>query len=139
MKDTTEVIQLSIPALVHYSIENGKEYYVIVSTEESEDILQNPIVVQGHTLEDAKKKFWRSVRSINKYHTRKANLYDLWRPLVLGPLGKTGGNWFSIFGIHVYFRYGKGMKGGKYIPLTKLNISVSNQWKWKIYENKKED
>ena len=58
----------------------------------------------------------------------------------LGNWKHTGGGWFVIFGLHFYFRYGKGMKGGKYIPFTKLNISFHSEWamykKWKLSKGK---
>lgn len=48
---------------------------------------------------------------------------------IKGDWSKVGGSWFTIFGIGLYFRYGKGMKGGVYIPLTKMNVSLINKWR----------
>lgn len=91
---------------------------------------------QGKTKEEAIIKMFETIKITHLYSEDCRLNYQRFIPFKSGDWKHIGGKWFSVFGIHVYFRYGKGMKGGRYIPFTKLNISVSNFWtsykKWKI-------
>lgn len=109
-------------------INDGK--YWVVSTVDDDKWLGELLhgCAQGESKEDAIKRLFQLIR-VNADHTHKAMLsYERWVPFIKGPWGMTGGTWFTVFGLHAYFRYGKGMKGGWYVPFTKLNIWVSNYW-----------
>jgi hypothetical protein len=105
---------------------------VLATTDKSEVILGSPIVVQADSFEEAKEKFWNTLKFINEYHLERSKELDLWKPFQKGNWKETGGKWFIIFGIHVSFRIGENMQRGRYIPFTKLNISIHNFWKRKI-------
>lgn len=83
--------------------------------------------------------FWNTIKFHQKFLTEQRLNYQRWVPFRKGPWGKIGGNWFAIFGFHVYFRYENKikLKGGWYFPFTKLNISFSNDWI--IYTNWKKE
>lgn len=83
----------------------------------------------GDTKEEAIAKMFEYIRLMAFYYKDSELRYQRWVPFRKGPWGRIGGNWFSIFGLHVYFRYGKKMKYGWYIPFTKLNISFSSDWR----------
>lgn len=110
---------------------SGEKYYVNC-TKESEEVLGQYVFGYGDTEEAAVEEFWKSFELIHKYYFNRARKCERWIPLEIGNWKNRGGKWFTTFGIHVYFRYGDNMKGGKYIPLTKLNIMVTNYWTRKI-------
>jgi hypothetical protein len=118
-------INLTIPVILVQEDED----YCIISTKESEAIIGNSIVGSGKTFEDAANKFWDMARYINEYHKSRSHDLDRWKPFQKGNWKHTGGSWFTVFGINVYFRRGKNMKGGWYIPFTKMNISITNYWR----------
>lgn len=86
-------------------------------------------VAQGKTKEEAISKLFVLLRLTHNYSEQCRLNYQRFVPFRKGNWGQVGGTWFTVFGLHVYFRRGKGMKGGFYIPFTKLNISFSNEWK----------
>jgi len=97
-------------------------------------------VAQGETREEAIKKLFDMIKWKYEYINDCRLNYQRWVPFIRGPWGKTGGNWFSFFGLHFHFRYGKQNKGGWFVPLTKLNISFSSNWVvYKRYKKKKND
>ena len=83
---------------------------------------------QGKTKEEAIEQMFVIIKiSHNHSEDRRLN-YQRWVPFRKGDWKHTAGKWFVVFGIHINFRYGKGMKGGRYLPFTKLNISILNEW-----------
>lgn len=94
---------------------------------------------QGKTKQEAIKKMFQTIRITHYFSEERMRMYECWVPFIKGDWNHTGGKWLTVFGIHIYFRHGSGMKGGRYIPFTNLNISVSNKWanyrRWKK-ENK---
>lgn len=121
---------IDFPVDVIYTEE---EHWVICSNEETKKLLGSSmnIVVQGDTKEEAIQQFFLHLRMTVDFYKKDANKYRKYAPLIIGDWSHIGGSWFQIFGIHVYFRYGKDMKGGFYIPFTKLNIMISNLHKTK--------
>ncbi len=111
---------------VLYSKEYG-EYY-IYSTKKFEEVVGTFIYGSGKTLKAAERQFWSMAKFIFQYNHDRSMELDKWKPFQKGDWGHIGGSWFTIYGIRVYFRYGGGMFGGRYIPFTKLNISVHNYW-----------
>lgn len=83
---------------------------------------------QGKTKEEAIRRMFALVKMSHEYSDECRLNYQRWVPFRKGDWKHSGGKWFVIFGIHFYFRYGKGMKGGWYIPFSKLNISISSEW-----------
>lgn len=120
----TEKIKISIPAILFHE----GEMFTIMTTDESEKIIGQPLFASGKSQEEAENKIWELMRYTNKFHIERSNELDKYKFFQHGSWGKMGGNWFSILGINVYFRKGEGMKGGWYVPLTKLNISIHNHW-----------
>jgi predicted RNase H-like HicB family nuclease len=90
-------------------------------------------VGQGKTKEEAIAEAFYVIRLMYQFEQECRLNYQRWVPFRKGKWGHIGGNWFVVFGIHVYFRYGKGNKGGSYIPFTKLNVRVSSEWT--LYRN----
>jgi hypothetical protein len=84
---------------------------------------------QGDSREDAIKQLMQIVQMSWEYSDDCRRSYERFVPFRKGDWKHIGGKWFSVFGFHVSFRYGKGMKYGAYIPFTKLNISISNHWR----------
>jgi hypothetical protein len=122
-----EIIELTVPvALVHEG-----EYYCIITTPETEKMLGDSPYSQGKTQQEAIDKFWYMHRAMQAHYKHRAKLLDRWMPFEKGDWKNKAGKWFKVFGINVYFRIGKGMQHGWYMPFTKLNIMVSNYWKHK--------
>lgn len=92
------------------------------------------IVASGKTLEKAKENFWKMFEVMWNHHLKRSQELNKWKPFQKGDWSHIGGTWFTIFGIQVYIRYGKPMRGGVYIPLTKINISIRNYWSKKDSE-----
>lgn len=111
----------------------GKNHIIMTTTEDTKAKLYGQgIVVQGDTEEEAEEAFWESLEVILKYYHHRMYQADLWEPFRIGPIRNwKKAFWFQIFGINVYFRYGDNMKGGRYIPFTKLNIRILNYWRKK--------
>lgn len=114
-----------------------EDTYCIAATDEAEAMIGQSAYSQGKTREEAEKDFWNMIKMLHQYHEERSRELDLWKPFQKGDWGHIGGTWFTIFGFHVYFRSGQGMKGGWYVPGTKLNISISNYWRHR--KNKKDD
>lgn len=118
-------------------IQDGK-YWVIGTNDDTYKLMGDNFnsSAQGDTKEEAIQQFFLGLHIILDYSEKCRLNYQRWVPFRKGPWRKIGGTWFAIFGFHVYFRYGKGMKGGWYIPFTKLNISFSSDWAlYKHYKN----
>ena len=92
----------------------------------------------GETKEKAIDMMFYGMQSVIDYDRRCRMSYIRFVPFVKGGWSSRGGRWFIIFGFQFYFRYGKGMNRGIYIPFTKLNIMFTNHWNVynKIYVNK---
>lgn len=116
----------SLPVSV---VKDGK-WYVASTNSETEKYLGQDLTgcAQGKTEEEALNRLFQVIKWCHEHSEESRLRYGRWVPLKIGPWGHTGGNWFAFFGLNVYFRYGKNMKGGFYIPLTKLNISFTNEW-----------
>lgn len=112
------------------SVVNDGDWWVATCNDETKAILGDKLqgCAQGKTKEEAVKKMFQIIAMTHDYSEERRLNYQRWVPFRKGPWKHTGGKWFVVFGIHVYFRYGKGMQGGRYIPLTKLNVSFSNEW-----------
>lgn len=126
-----EHIKISIPAIL---FKDGDQF-TIMTTDETEKIIGQPLVASGKTREDAENKIWEMLRVVNEFHIERSRELNKYKFFQHGPWGKIGGNWFTILGINVYFRKGKNMIGGWYIPFTKLNIRIHNHW----FDKKKKD
>lgn len=83
---------------------------------------------QGDTKEEAIKDLLLLLRYAHEYADDRMRSYQRWVPFRKGNWKHSGGKWFVIFGIHFYFRYGGKNKGGFFVPFTKLNINISNEW-----------
>ena len=130
IKENTKPTYIKIP--VEYVLDSNGEY-LVSTTDESEEILEQGHYGTGKTLEEAKEKFLKMVKSMNGFYRIKLQRADRWMLWERGAWGSMGGTWFTILGIHVYFRHGKGvdgkgMYGGFYIPFTDLCVSIHNYW-----------
>jgi hypothetical protein len=91
----------------------------------------------GKSTEEAVEEMFYMIRFEHEYLKDKVLNYQRFIPFRKGDWKHVGGTWFVIFGMHVYFRHGKGMKGGWYIPFTKLNVSITNEWaNYRKHKNK---
>lgn len=119
----------SIPLPV--SIAEGDGYWNICTNSETAKLIGEHLhaVDFGETREEAIENFYESIKIQHEYTLMRMLDYERWVPFRVGPWKTIGGKWFAIFGITFHFRYGKDMKGGWYIPFTKLNISVASAWK----------
>lgn len=119
------------------SIIKNDEWYIAAINDDTKSILGDNInaCAQGKTKEEAVQKMFQIIRLSLNYNVECKLNYQRFVPFRKGNWKYNGGKWFIIFGINFYFRYGNNMKGGKYIPFTKLNISISNLWK--TYKNYK--
>ena len=86
------------------------------------------IAVQGKSYKEAENRFWKMALDIYKHHESRSQELNRWKWFQKGNWKSIGGTWFTVFGIMVYFRYGKPMIDGWYIPFTNLNIRISNYW-----------
>lgn len=125
-----ETLNLQIPLEYHVEIHDGKEYHMLFSNDETKKYIDIPIVVQKNTKEDAIKTAYIVIKSHLDYLEERSKVADKYEWFRLGPKTKSS-IWFMIFGINFYFRYGKGMKNGWYVPFTNLNIMITNHWKKK--------
>lgn len=108
------------------SIVEDNGHWIIGGNAETEKLIGPGLshTASGHTKEEAISKFFLMMKISNEFESERARKYEKWVPFITGDWKQRGGRWFQVFGVHVYFRYGKGMKGGRYIPFTKLNISI---------------
>lgn len=121
-------------------INDGKYWVASTRTDKSGKFLGEDLtgVSQGKTRKEAIEKLFLMIRYAHSYSEDCRLSYQRWVPFRKDSWGKIGGNWFSIFGFHIYFRYGKGNKEGWFVPFTKLNISFSSDWTvYKRYKEKK--
>ena len=89
----------------------------------------------GDTKEEAIVNLFDVYKSNIYFYRERMLSYERFVPFMCGDWNRVGGKWICVFGINIYFRYGSGMKYGKYIPFTKLNISIYNKWKQYQKEN----
>lgn len=132
-----QTIDITLPVKYHFEVHDGKEFHMIYTTEKTKNSLNLPILTQGETKEEAIRKFWIIANIHLDYLNERKHQADKWEPLRIGPWKSKGGRWFTIFGQHFSFRYGKQNKGGWFVPFTKLNISYYNEWKRKPKKNEK--
>lgn len=64
-----------------------------------------------------------------KFYKQEALRGWKWSIFRAGKWKGMGSHWFTILGFNFYFRYGKDMQKGFYIPSTNLNILISNYHK----------
>lgn len=125
-------IELPI-AIIH----DGDYWVASTNTKDKEKYLGDRLHAcsQGKTREEAIDQLFKMIRVTHWFAENAHFEYQRWVPFRKGHWSSIGGIWFAIFGFHVYFRYGKNMKGGWFFPLTKLNISFSSDWsayrRWK--------
>lgn len=122
--------------------ENKEDYLLPISIIESEGVWvascndETKLVLgeklygcaQGNTKAEAIENLFKVIRFSHESIVDEAENYKKWAPFRKGNWANKGGTWFAIFGVNIYLRKGKGMKGGYYIPFTKLNISIYNEW-----------
>lgn len=97
-------------------------------------------VASGKTKEEAIERLFLALRIRYKRVESRSLEFERWVPLRVGNWSRLGGTWFQVFGINIYFRYGDNKKRGWYVPLTKLNIMVTNLWKtFREYKNKQQN
>ncbi len=90
---------------------------------------------QGKTKEEAIDKMFHIIRITHDFSEEEKLNYQRFVPFRKGDWKMIGGKWFNIFGIGFYFRVGKNMKHGKYIPFTNVNVRISSDWKsYRIYK-----
>jgi hypothetical protein len=112
------------------SVTNEGEYWTATLNNDTEKILGDNLnaCASGKTKEEAIELMFEMIKDNNEYLEDCVMNYQRFVPFRCGDWKHTGGKWIVFFGIHFYFRYGKAMKYGWYIPFTKLNISISNEW-----------
>ena len=112
------------------SVINSDGIWVAATNDETKEILGEGLhgVAQGDTKTEAIEEMFTTIRMQYEFEHERRMRYQCWVPFRKGLWNMVGGKWNVIVGFHFYFRYGKNMKGGWYIPLTKLNISISNEW-----------
>lgn len=105
-------------------------HWVVAGSEETKQLIGEDLCHcgSGESKEDAIRNFFALTRLSIDFERERAMRYQCWVPFRKGPWSHKGGRWLAVFGIHFNFRYGKNMKHGWYIPFTKLNISVRNEW-----------
>lgn len=110
-------------------------HWTVTCNSDTEKLLGDKlhVVASGDTKEKAIRAMFQILKWTHEYSEECRLNYQRFVPLRIGDWKHTGGKWFTIFGINFYFRYGKGMKGGYYIPFTKQNISIRSDWT--IYKN----
>lgn len=119
------------------SVIHSDGIYVASTNDETKLVLGSGLhgCAQGDSEAEAIDKMFKLIRLAHHYADDRMRAYQRWVPFRKGNWNHRGGKWFVIFGIHFYFRYGHGMKGGWYLPFTKLNLSIRNEWaqykKWK--------
>ncbi len=112
------------------SVMNDGELFIASCNDKTNKLLGDKLngCATGKTKEEAINKMFILIRMTHDYSEECRLNYQRFVPFRKGNWNQIGGKWIIIFGIHIYFRYGKGMKGGVYVPFTKLNVSLSNEW-----------
>lgn len=115
------------------SLTKSNDTFTACTNKDSEKYLGKDLtgIGNGKTEEEAIYELFKTIRLTNDFYKRKYLKYRCYVPLILGSWDGPATHWFTIFGIHFYFRYGKNNKHGWYVPFTKLNITISNFWKIK--------
>lgn len=131
--ENKEIFELPISV-----ISDGK-YWCASFNDETKEVFGD--ILHGCGQGESKDEAIRQMFSIIKFHHDYSELrilnYQRFVPFRKGDWKQTGGTWFVIFGIHFYFRCGNNMKGGRYMPFTKLNISIHSEWSvYKRWKNK---
>jgi len=114
--------------------------WVVSTNDKTKDYLGNKLsaCASGKTKEQAISRLFLIIRHTHEFTEECRLNYQRFVPFRKGDWKKSGGTWFVVFGFHVYFRYGRPMLHGFYIPFTKLNISFSSDWKtYRKYKQKK--
>jgi hypothetical protein len=125
------------------SVVESDGVWVATCNDETKKVLGDGLhgCAQGDSKADAIDKMFQIIRLSHEHSEDCVRRYQRWVPFRKGDWGHIGGTWFVVFGFHVYFRYGKNMKGGWYLPFTKLNVSVYSEWasyrRWKMHTSKK--
>lgn len=129
--------QMSIPISViekdgHWTVAANKDTKKIIG-----NVFDGVVASSSESREDAIERFLKISSMKEEFQEDCMREYQRWVPVRVGDWNNRGGKWISIFGFHVYFRYGKGMKGGFYIPFSILNVSFSSDWSsHRNYKNK---
>lgn len=119
-----------------------EDYWVASTNTATEKFLSNYLIgcAKGKTKEEAINKMFNGIKRSYEYSEECRLNYQRWVPFRKGDWSHVAGKWFVIFGMQFSFRWNKGIRGGKYIPFTNINIWVTNQWTlyndWKL-KNKK--
>lgn len=123
-------VNVNMPISVIQSDEN---HWTASTNSETEKIFGKNFngVASGETKEEAIKDLFIMIKFGIDYNNECRIKYQRWVPFRKGDWKHSGGKWFIVFGINVYFRHGKGMRGGRYIPFTKQNISIHSEWNYK--------
>ncbi len=126
-----EIASLPIAIIQSQEGKEGIDGVWIASTNtETEKFLGNGLTgcAQGKTKEEAIKKLFYIIKITHKYSEECRLNYQRWVPFRKGDWSQRGGRWIVIFGIHIYFRWGKQNKHGWFIPFTPLNIIINSEW-----------
>lgn len=134
MKRSQRQIELKIPATLFYDEECG--YYLSVK-EENKLPQCSGMFPQKDTEEEVINSFWEMYSDTVNHFKKRSDELNCWKPFQRGTWKGPATHWVIIFGINIYFRYGKNMKRGWYIPFIKLNILISNHWKQLKKDNEK--
>lgn len=110
------------------SIIQESGFWIIASNDETKKLLGKRInaISYKKTKEEAIITYFNCIKSLYEYQEKRAVKYERWVPFIKGNWKQIGGTWFKTFGITIYFRYGKNMKKGWYIPFTSWNIYIYN-------------
>lgn len=118
-----EEIKTHISLPVKHYISRGEHYIT-----PNKEYTNMGFCATGKTFEEAEKDFLKYMKFSNVYNMDEISMLNKRAIFVGGDWSRMGGRWFQILGFHFYFRYGKNMHGGWYIPFTKLNIRINNLW-----------
>lgn len=116
---------LSFP--VGYQCDEG--HHMVYDTDETKKFLDIPVVVSAESKTEAIKNYWTIVSVHLSFLNDIYQRHNRWALFYKGSWKERGTHWFSVFGFHFYFRHGKNMRGGAYLPFTKLNVSLTNYWR----------
>jgi len=127
MEEKIEIKNIQIPVSV---VQDGK-FWVVFSNDETDKLIGRTLTcaAQGNSEEEAIKRFFFIIKHNYRMTERCMYKYQCYVPFRKGKWGKRGGNWFVIYGIHFYFRYGRQNKRGWFIPFTNINIMVNSEWR----------
>jgi hypothetical protein len=137
-------VYIEIPiSVLKDNLSDGKEVWVASFNDDTKKYLNENIftAAQGYTMNEAIDKLFEISNYSIEYYIEKYKSYERFVPFLKGDWNVYGGKWFVMFGLGLYFRYGRKNKGGFFIPFTELNVTIINYWKtYKLYlENKKQN